>query len=48
MAYVERLGKLVKLIKKEREWEGSTRAALKDGVGFYKEGNFAQCDSVFY
>ena len=47
VAYAERLEKLVKLIKKEREWEGSTQAALKDGEGFYKEANFAQSDSVF-
>lgn len=45
--YRERLEESVKLIKNEREWEGSTRAALKDREGFYKVANFAQSDSVF-
>lgn len=48
MAYAERLEKLVKLIKKEREWEKITWEALKDGKDFYKEAIFAQNDSVFY
>lgn len=48
MAYAERLEKLDKLIKKRRQWEGSTQATLKDREGLNNEADFAQSSSVFY
>lgn len=48
MTYAERLEKLVKLIKKGREWEGSTRAALKDGEGFLKRRQILHKVTVYF
>lgn len=45
--YAERLKKSVKLIKKEREWEGSTQAALKMEKAFTKRQTFHKVTVYF-